>query len=189
MRAPMSEGVMARVRSLGGGHGARASHDALDDVVIPGAAAQIAFQALSYLVLGRTRMALGEVERVHHHARSAEAALQAVVLLESGLHGMQGTVRVRDGFDREDVGPLRPHRYDRAALDRLPVHVSCAGAALGGVAADVRAGEAQVLADESDEERALLDLSRDRFPVDLHRNFDRHAALLSSGLHYGGGKS
>src|SRR4051812_25047 len=88
-RAPMSEVVMGSLHSssalLAGGHGARAGHDALDDVVIPGAAAQIAFQALAHFVLARARVALREVERVHHHAGGAEAALQAVVLLESGL--------------------------------------------------------------------------------------------------------
>src|SRR4051812_35394770 len=87
MRAPMSEGVMARVRSLGASHGARAGHDALDDVVIPGAAGQIAFQALSHFVLGRARVALGEVERVHPQAGSEKAALQAMVLLEAACMG------------------------------------------------------------------------------------------------------
>ena len=47
-------------------------------------------------------------------------------------------------------------------------------AALAGVAADMGAGQPQVLAQELDEQRAPLDLAADRFAVHRHGN-DGHA--------------
>src|SRR5256885_134192 len=90
-----------------------ARHDAFHDVVIPGAAAQIAFEALAHFLLRGVRMDLREVERVHHHARGAEAALKAVVFLKRRLHRMQGSVGMGDAFDGQDVGAFRLHRDDR----------------------------------------------------------------------------
>ena len=123
-------------------------------------------------------MASCEIERVHHHARGAEAALQAVVLLERRLHRVQRAVGLRHALDGHDVGALGLHGDDRAALDGLAVHEHGAGAALRGVAADVRAGEPQVLADEGDEQRARLDFGRGRLAVDLHGYLDGHARAL-----------
>src|SRR5262249_53558938 len=134
--------------SLAGGHGACARHDALDDVVVPGAAAEIAFEALAHFLLRGARMAACEVERVHHPDRGAEAAWHVVVLLERCLHGMQGSIGTRDAFDRQDVGAFGLHGDDRAALDRSSVQVHGARAALRRVAADMGPGEPQVLADE-----------------------------------------
>ena len=57
-----------------------------------------------------------------------------------------------------------------AGLDRLAVDMHDAGAALAGVAADMGAGQAQVLAQELDEEGAVLDIGRDGLAV--HRQFD-----------------
>jgi phage gp46-like protein len=49
-----------------------------------------------------------------------------------------------------------------------------AGAALAGIAADMGAGQVQIFAQEMDQQRAVLDIDRDRLAV--HRQFDcRHA--------------
>ncbi len=61
---------------------ARCGQDRLDDVVIPRAAADVAFKVMAYLHLGRFRIVLQQRRRRHHHARRAEAALQPVVILE-----------------------------------------------------------------------------------------------------------
>jgi hypothetical protein len=144
--------------------------------VVARAAAQVAFERLAHFLLAGVRMALGEIHGVHHHARGAEAALQAVVLLEGCLHRVQRAVGLGEALDGEDVGPLRLHGEHRAGLHRLAVHVHGAGAALRGVAAHVRAGETQVLAEVGDEERARLDLPGDSLAVDLHGYPDCHAA-------------
>src|SRR5690242_10803354 len=65
-----------------GAHLARALRDCLDDVVVPGAAADVAFESVADGRFVEVRaFAIGEVDRRHDHARRAEAALQAVIVL------------------------------------------------------------------------------------------------------------
>ena len=54
-----------------------------------------------------------------------------------------------------------------------------AGAALAGVAADVRAGEAQVLAQELHQQRARIDLGADALAVHGHRHVHGAGAALA----------
>jgi hypothetical protein len=79
--------------------------------------------------------------------------LQRVIVAEGFLHRVQ-LVSVGDALDRQDVGALALHREDRAGFDGLAVDVDDAGAALAGVAADMRAGEAQLLAQQLDQQGA-----------------------------------
>ena len=55
------------------------------------------------------------------------------------------------------VGAVALHREMGAALHRAAVEVDGAGAAVAGLAADVRAGEVAFLAQEVDQQRARLD--------------------------------
>src|SRR5262249_2150656 len=55
-----------------------------------------------------------------------------------------------------------------------------AGAALAGVAADMRAGEAELVAQEIDEQGAVLGIGRYRLPVHLHGN-GCHGSTLMDG--------
>src|SRR3546814_15446254 len=86
--------------------------------------------------------------RPHDHARRAEAALQTVHLGEALLQGVQGAVGRRHALDRGDRGTLGLHREDRAGLHRFAVHVDRAGTAVGGLTADVGAGQHQLSWDE-----------------------------------------
>src|SRR5690606_5018567 len=74
-------------------HPGGARLDRLHDVVVAGAAADVALELVADRVLVE---ALAEpvhhVDRGHDHARRAEAALEAVVLVESLLHRMQRAV-------------------------------------------------------------------------------------------------
>ena len=56
------------------------------------------------------------------------------------------------------VGAIGLDREHRARLRAPAVDEDGAGAALAGVAADVRAGQAQLFAEEVDEEHARLDV-------------------------------
>src|SRR5215475_1155852 len=68
-------------------HGFRAGGDRLDDVVVAGATAKVAFELLADGVLVElVALAADHVHRGHHHAGGTEAALQAVVLAERLLH-------------------------------------------------------------------------------------------------------
>ena len=77
-------------------------------------------------------------------------------------------VALGETFDRDDVGALERDGERRAGLDRLAIDMDDAGAALAGVAADMGAGEAQVLAQILDEQRTRLDVSADLLPVHRH---------------------
>ena len=67
------------------------------------------------------------------------------------------------------VGALRLQREHRARLHRAAVQVHGAGAALRGVAADVRAGQLQLLADQLDQQRARVDRVSTALPFTVKR--------------------
>ena len=78
--------VFRRLRNL---HAAGGIQHRLDDVVIAGAAADIAFQLLADgLFVEIAAMAVHDIDRRHDHARRAIAALQSVIVAERGLHRM-----------------------------------------------------------------------------------------------------
>ncbi len=145
--------------------------DRLDDVVVAGAAAEIALQPVPDLVLRHAlRVHVHQVDRAHHHARRAEAALQRVVLAEHLLHGMQRAVRGGQALDGGDRAALRLHGQHGAALHAVAVDMDDARAALAGVAADMGAGQAQLLAQQLHQQRAAFDL--DRVWRAVHRQAD-----------------
>src|SRR6185312_10824764 len=110
--------------------------DGPDDVLVPGAAAQVAVDALADLLLGRRRIVLQQVDRRHDHARRAEAALERVPVVERLLNRMQRAVRPGQALDRGDRAAVGLDREDRAALHGDAVEQDGAGTAVAGVATD-----------------------------------------------------
>ena len=94
---------------------------------------------------------------------------------------MQLAVR-GEPLDGRDLGAVGLDREDRAGFRAPAVHEDGAGAALTGVAPDVRAGQAQLLAQEVDQEHAGVDVSLARLAVHGHRDLD-HVCLLSGKGH------
>ena len=103
-------------------------------------------------------MCLHQVDGAHHHAGRAEAALQRMMLAEHRLHRVQRAVGGGQPLDRGDVRALGLQRQHRAGLYRVAVHMHDAGAALAGVAADMGAGQAEMFAQQLDEQRAAFHL-------------------------------
>src|SRR5262245_33994227 len=58
----------------------RGPQDGLDDVLVAGAAAEVARQRPAHLFLGRIRVGVQQCLGGHHHPGGAEPALQAVLL-------------------------------------------------------------------------------------------------------------
>ena len=106
----------------------------------------------------------------HQHPGRAEPAVQRVQLVEALLDRVEPAVDL-ERLDRADLVALAHRRQDRARLHRLAVHQHHAGAAVGRVAAPVRAGQARRVADEVDEQLARLDVARDLLAVDRDRQF------------------
>jgi hypothetical protein len=151
-------------------HGRGAGLDGLDDVVIAGAAAKIAFELFAHGAFVEVMaLAAHHVDGRHDHAGCAKATLQAMVLAKRLLHRMEPAVG-GETFDGRDLGAVEGDRERRAGLDGVAVRMDRAAAALAGVAADMGAGQAQVLAQELDEQRAPLDFAADRFAVHGHGN-------------------
>ncbi len=98
------------------------------------------------------------------------------MLTEGGLHGMQRAA-VGHAFNGGDLLIFRLHGEQRTGFYWLAVQVHGACAALAGIAADVGAGEAQLFAQDVNQQRARLDVDRVRGSVDGERNL--HAGLAS----------
>ena len=156
---------------------ARGQHR-LHDVVVAGAAAEVAFEADSRTSRSvGLRVLLEQRDRRHHHARRAVPALQAVVLVERLLHRVQLAVGGQ-ALDRGDRGAVGLHGEHRARLHRLAVEVDGAGAARRRVAADVRAGEAA--ASRGGSARAAFGVRRRRCAPSVHRDRYLRQGTLAS---------
>src|ERR1700686_1338889 len=85
-------------------HGARPCRNRLDDIVIAGAAADVAFELLADdAVLELVALAAHDVDCGHDHPGCAIAALQPVVLAEGLLHRVQRPVGRSQTLDGKDV--------------------------------------------------------------------------------------
>ena len=73
-----------------------------------------------------------------------------------------------ESLDRLDLCAVGLDREHHAALHEHTVDENGAGAAVAGVAADVTAGQVEVVPDEVDEQAASLDLALVLHAVDLH---------------------
>ena len=129
----------------------------VDDVLISGAAADVALEAVADLLLGRVGIAIDDLLGRHDHAGRAEAALQSVLVPESLLHRVELAVSGQ-AFDGQDARAVGLHGEHGAAFDGLAVHLDRACAAQRRLAADVRSGEADDLAQVVDEEQPRLDV-------------------------------
>ena len=130
-----------------------------DDVLVSGAAAQVAFQAVPHRLVVRIGFLGEQVERLHDHAGRAEAALQRMVVAERFLDGVQLPVPGQ-AFDGEDVAAVGLHGEHRAGLDAVAVQVNGARAAVAGVAADHGADLAEPVTQVVHEEQPRLHLVR-----------------------------
>ena len=152
----------------------------LDDVVVPGAAAQVAVDAVADLLLGRIRVLRQQVDGRHDHAWRAVAALQAVALLEGRLHGVP-VITCRQALDRRDLRPVGLDGEDAARLHAASVQQHGAGAAVGRVATHHRADLAQVVAEPVDEQGSGFDVRFVVRPVDGDGDV-LHGGSLSVGV-------
>ncbi len=159
-------------RCVGGGqrmHAAtcvdHAAHG-VDDAQVAGAPTQVARQLDADALLVGVGAALHDVARRDQHARGAEAALQAMLARECGAQiGHQRVIL--EAFDRADLLSVALHRERDARARRLTVDQHGAGTAYPMLAAQVRAGDAALLAQEISQVRPRLDLSLDPLAVDV----------------------
>src|SRR5262249_17753632 len=112
--------------------------DRFDDVLVSGAPAQVAFEAVPYRAVVRVGVLGEQVDGLHDHAWRAEAALQRVVVAERLLDGVQRPVGWGQAFYGHDVAAIGLYGEHRAGFDAVPVEMNGARAAVAGVAAHPR---------------------------------------------------
>src|SRR3954468_17233654 len=105
--------------------------------MITRAAAEIAVDGVAYVRLAGVGVFGKEGGRAHDHAGRAVAALEAVLDAEAFLHGIE-LVAFGDAFDGRELLAIGLDGQDGAGLDGFAIERDGAGAALGGVAADMR---------------------------------------------------
>jgi hypothetical protein len=88
-----------------------------------------------------------------------------MILAKRLLHRMQRRAVGRKTFDSCHIVTVRHHRQRGAGLHSPAVEVDDAGTTLRCVAADMGPGQAKMLAQELDEQRARIDLTRHRIAV------------------------
>jgi hypothetical protein len=117
----------------------------LDDAAIAGAAAQHAAQRRLHLRLARRGVPAQQLDRGDDHAGRADAALRRTGRVEA-RHQRLPFRCGGDALDRFDHRALALAERDEAGAGLRAVQQHCAGAAISGIAADLRAGQAQPLA-------------------------------------------
>jgi hypothetical protein len=81
-------------------------------------------------------------------------------------------LRIGQPLDRVHAAAVRLHREHQAAAHDVAVHAQRARAAHAVLAADVRAGEAELVAQEIDQVLARQDAARHLRAVDRERDYD-----------------
>ncbi len=139
----------------------------IDDVLVAGAAADVAFEPVADLRFAQHRPVGSECDGGHQHPRGAESALQAMMFAKRLLHRMQPvrSLRPLQALDRDKRDAVEHRRQQRAALHRCAVDMHHAGAALAGVAANMGAGEAEMLAQQFGHQRGRFDIDGGRLAV------------------------
>src|SRR3990170_3266616 len=95
--------------------------DGVDDVLIAGAAAEVAFQAMTDVSLAGVGVPFEDLQGRQHHPRGAEATLQPVLLPEPLLDGMQPAV-LGQPFHRDELGAVGLRGKHGTRLHRYAVH-------------------------------------------------------------------
>ena len=120
--------------------------DSLANPRVGAATAQHARHGGVDIFIRRVRVVLQQPVGAYQHARRTETTLQTVLLDEGRLDGVQ-PLGIGQALDRHHISTVGLHRQDRTRLHGRPVQVDGADAAVRGLAADVRPGQVQGLAD------------------------------------------
>src|SRR5439155_10024526 len=147
----------------------RGVHHRGHDLVVPGAAAEIAGKPVADLVLGRVRRLREEGPRGHQEAGGADATLERGGLQESLLERME-RLALGHALDGLDLLPVRLAAKHEARADEPAVQRDAAGAAVAGGATFLAAREMQRVAEHV--EQRLLGLAEELDRVPVHRRFD-----------------
>src|SRR5688572_24883785 len=138
----------------------------LDDLVVTGAAAEVARQPVAHLFFSRIVVAFQQRLRRDQHARRADAALERGVLEELALERVQ-LVAVGHALDRLNRLAVQLGAKHQARAHQPAVHRHAARAAIAGRAAFLGAGQVQLVAQDLEQRLARLAQKLDVVAVQL----------------------
>ena len=155
----------------------------LDDLAVAGAAAEHAGERVAHLGLARLRVRAQQRLGAHQHARRADAALRRAVGDEGALQRRQRAVGAGEALDRRHRAAVALADGDDARADLLAVEQHGAGAAVAGVAADLGAGQAELVAQRVGEPPAGSPASSRARAVDVEADdLDRRQVARGHGV-------
>jgi hypothetical protein len=132
---------------------------------VAGAAAEHAAERVLHFRLGGRALAAEEIGGGHEHAGRARAALSGAVALEGGLE-RGDLAAAREPFDGDDLSAFGLRERSQAGAHLAAVEQHRAGAAVAGVAADLRSGKAEVVAQHVGQARLGRGRGADLLAVD-----------------------
>src|ERR1700722_5146228 len=152
----------------GAAHLRRRIEHGADDLVVAGAAAEVAGEPVACLGLARVRVAREQRLGGDQEAGRAEAALQRRMLEELLLQRMQ-VVAVRHALDGLDRVPFGLDGEHQARADEAAVDGDAAGAAVARAAPLLAAGEIELVAQHIEQRELRLAQELGRLAVDRGR--------------------
>ena len=156
-------------------HGLRGGQYGPHDVVISGAAANVAFQALTYRAPIETHGMLHQVDCRHDHAGSAETALQGMALAKRGLHRMQ-RINGSDTFDGRNRRAICLTGQHGATLHSPSIEMDRARATLARITADMGSRQPQSFANDVNEECIFRHI--ERMLGTIYGQIDLHVVIV-----------
>ena len=142
----------------------------LDDLHVASAAADIAGKHLADSLGIGVRLFRQQRMRRCQNAGGAEAALQSMMLAERRLERTQ-LVALRQALDRRNLKAVRLHRKNEARAHRRTISDYCARAAHAMFAANMRAGELEIMARQSASVVRGSTAASHALPLTLNRTF------------------
>ena len=149
--------------------------DRVDDLVVTGAAADVAGDRFLDILGRRFSGAVEQYFDRHDVARRAVAALYRAGVDKGLLNRMQ-LIAVRKPLDGRDLGAVGVGGHGHARVDRLAIVNDRAGAALAGVAAELAALHLQGVAEKFQQRRRSFRDGGDGLAVDFCVDGDAHYA-------------
>lgn len=140
-----------------------------DNIHITGATAKVALQRMHNIFIAWLGIGAQKTSGGHDHAGGAKTALQAMALGEGLLDRVQIGV-LTQAFHGADVATIGLQRKDCAGLDRDTVHQNVTTTALRRIAANMGAGEAEIVSQHAHQQAIGLDL--ELMFLTIHRQAD-----------------
>ena len=177
VKAMIKTGIVPDFIVVDGTEGGTGAADRFHDVVVAGAAANVAFQVGAYLGLGWLGVFFQQACCRHHHTGRAKSALQSMVVLEGLLDHIQRAVGVCLAFDGGHLSALSLNCEHCTRLHGLAVHMHNTSPALRRVTTYMCASQSQIVTQKRRQQRATLHGLGNGFSVYCHGNCCHHVFL------------